>query len=53
MDGERSLAEILLSGGIILVVQLWVWFYGAVSSSEGRCRKAKTSHDPSRLYVVA
>lgn len=43
MDGERSFAEILLSGGIILVVQFWVWYYVAVSGSEGRLQESQKS----------
>lgn len=41
MDGERSFAEILLSGGIILVVQFWVWYYLAVSGNEGRLQESQ------------
>lgn len=55
MDGRRSFAEILLSGGIILVVQLWVWVYVAVSGREGRVQESQkiNNHDPNRSYVVA
>jgi hypothetical protein len=41
MDGERSFAEILFSGGIILVVQFWVWFYVTFGVVKDVCRKAR------------
>lgn len=41
MDSGRSFAEILLSGGIILVVQFWVWYYVAVSGNEGHLQESQ------------
>jgi hypothetical protein len=54
MDGERSFAETLLSGGIILVVQFWVWFYRVqcVKDVGMKARKLNSQY-PNRLYVIA